>query len=76
MSLYDRKAAILHSQTPSQWSTAQVRRLRCAVISMSTAIGIALATLASSTMRDNHVTAIAIGYEDGNGGCSCSGHAC
>ncbi|AEQ06850.1 hypothetical protein LJU02_06630 [Corynebacterium pseudotuberculosis] len=60
MSLYDRKAAILHSQTPSQWSTAQVRRLRCAVISMSTAICIALATLASSTMRDNHVTAIAL----------------
>ncbi|MBH5299503.1 hypothetical protein EU799_01755 [Corynebacterium silvaticum] len=60
MSLYDRKTAILHNQTPSHWSTAQVRRLRCAVVSMSTAICIALATLASATMRDSRVTAIVL----------------
>lgn len=60
MSLYDRKAAILHNQTPSRWSTAQVRRLRCAVVSMSTAICIALATLASATMRDSRITAIVL----------------
>lgn len=60
MSLYDRKAAILHNQTPSRWSTVQVRRLRCAVVSMSTAICIALATLASATMRDSRITAIVL----------------